>query len=97
MLCQKYGNDEPLVVPIHGPKAQFPALVTADKFPLFPFTEQFNTGIEINPANKVVRLSLVTLIFRFLDGVIGIWTRIYTLDTLMSTLRPAIKLAPRIH
>ncbi|EYC37313.1 hypothetical protein Y032_0805g2440 [Ancylostoma ceylanicum] len=53
ILCQKYGHDDPLVVPIHGPKAQFPALVTADKFPLFPFTEQFNTGIEINPANKV--------------------------------------------
>ncbi|CCQ25660.1 DUF3421 domain-containing protein [Caenorhabditis elegans] len=31
----------------------FPALITADNFPLFPFTDQFNTGIEINPANKV--------------------------------------------
>ncbi|KIH55022.1 hypothetical protein ANCDUO_14830 [Ancylostoma duodenale] len=51
--CQKYGNDEPLVVPVQGPLAQFPALVTADNFPLFPFTDQFNTGIEINPANKV--------------------------------------------
>ncbi|ETN86197.1 hypothetical protein RB195_007541 [Necator americanus] len=51
--CQKYGNDEPLVVPIRGPLAQFPALVTADNFPLFPFTDQFSTGVEINPANKV--------------------------------------------
>ncbi|KHJ80606.1 hypothetical protein OESDEN_19718 [Oesophagostomum dentatum] len=53
VLCQKRGNNEPLIVPIQGPKAMFPDLVTADKFPLFPFTEQFNTGIEINPANKV--------------------------------------------
>ncbi|WKX88688.1 hypothetical protein Q1695_008373 [Nippostrongylus brasiliensis] len=51
--CQKYGSDEPLVVPVRGPLAQFPALITADNFPLFPFTDQFNTGIELNPANKV--------------------------------------------
>lgn len=51
---QKYGSDEPLVVPVNGPLAQFPALITADNFPLFPFTDQFNTGFEINPANKVV-------------------------------------------
>ncbi|KAJ1369552.1 hypothetical protein KIN20_031038 [Parelaphostrongylus tenuis] len=51
--CQRYGGEEPLVVPLRGPLAQFPALVTADNFPLFPFTDQFNTGIEINPANKV--------------------------------------------
>ncbi|VDO95443.1 unnamed protein product [Heligmosomoides polygyrus] len=50
---QKYGSDEPLVVPVNGPLAQFPALITADNFPLFPFTDQFNTGFEINPANKV--------------------------------------------
>ena len=53
--CQKYGGDEPLVIPVKGPQAMFPALVTADNFPLFPFTDQFNTGVEINPANKVVR------------------------------------------
>lgn len=51
--CQKYGGDEPLVIPVKGPQAMFPALVTADNFPLFPFTDQFNTGVEINPANKV--------------------------------------------
>ncbi|PIO60939.1 hypothetical protein TELCIR_17554, partial [Teladorsagia circumcincta] len=51
--CQKYGGDEPLVVPIKGPQAQFPALITAENFPLFPFTDQFSTGIEINPANKI--------------------------------------------
>ncbi|KAE9418576.1 hypothetical protein Angca_001854, partial [Angiostrongylus cantonensis] len=50
---QRYGGEEPLVVPLRGPLAQFPALVTADNFPLFPFTDQFNTGVEINPANKV--------------------------------------------
>lgn len=53
-LCQKYGGDEPLVIPVKGAQAMFPALITADNFPLFPFTDQFNTGIEINPANKVV-------------------------------------------
>lgn len=51
---QKYGSDEPLVIPVKGPQAQFPALITADNFPLFPFTDQFNTGIELNPANKIV-------------------------------------------
>ncbi|KJH52402.1 hypothetical protein DICVIV_01379 [Dictyocaulus viviparus] len=50
---QKYGSDEPLVVPLSGTLAQFPALITADNFPLFPFTDQFSTGVEINPANKV--------------------------------------------
>ncbi|VDK62286.1 unnamed protein product, partial [Cylicostephanus goldi] len=52
-LSQETTDREPLVIPIRGPFAQFPALVTADKFPLFPFTEQFNTGMELNPANKV--------------------------------------------
>lgn len=50
---QKYGGNEPIVVNV-GPEAVFPETITADKFPLFPFTNQFNTGIEINPANKVV-------------------------------------------
>ncbi|KAK5968330.1 hypothetical protein GCK32_007457, partial [Trichostrongylus colubriformis] len=53
VLSQKYGGDEPIVIPLKGPYAQFPALITADNFPLFPFTEQFNTGLELNPANKV--------------------------------------------
>uniref|UniRef100_A0A7E4ZQE8 DM13 domain-containing protein n=1 Tax=Panagrellus redivivus TaxID=6233 RepID=A0A7E4ZQE8_PANRE len=51
-VAQKYGNDLPIVVPT-GPDATFPDLITADNFPLFPFTDQFNTGIELNPANKV--------------------------------------------
>uniref|UniRef100_A0A1I7YLJ8 Plastocyanin-like domain-containing protein n=1 Tax=Steinernema glaseri TaxID=37863 RepID=A0A1I7YLJ8_9BILA len=49
---QKYGGDTPIIVPT-DPGAQFPNLVTADNFPLFPFTDQFNTGLEWNPANKV--------------------------------------------
>ncbi|KAE9552836.1 hypothetical protein FO519_003949 [Halicephalobus sp. NKZ332] len=49
---QKYGSDLPLVVPTDK-NAQFPDLITADNFPLFPFTDQFNTGVELNPANKV--------------------------------------------
>ncbi|PIO69547.1 hypothetical protein TELCIR_08625, partial [Teladorsagia circumcincta] len=52
-LSQKYGDDEPVVIPLSGAYSRFPALITADNFPLFPFIEQFNTGIEINPANKV--------------------------------------------
>lgn len=51
--AQNYGGSGPIVVNT-GPEAVFPETVTADKFPLFPFTNQFNTGIEINPANKVV-------------------------------------------
>jgi hypothetical protein len=52
---QESGGDKPLLIPKN---AQFPELITSDSFPLFPFTDQFNTGIEINPANKVVRASL---------------------------------------
>lgn len=59
LRAQKVGNNEPLVVPTKGPLATFPALITADNFPLFPFTDQYSTGIEVNPANKVVRLFLL--------------------------------------
>ncbi|CAJ0571398.1 unnamed protein product, partial [Mesorhabditis spiculigera] len=51
--CQKVGGNEPLIIPTGGPNAQFPNLITSDNFPLFPFTDQFNTGFELNPANKV--------------------------------------------
>ncbi|TKR94356.1 hypothetical protein L596_008649 [Steinernema carpocapsae] len=49
--CQQYGGDKPIIVPTDK-NAQFPNLITADNFPLFPFTDQFNTGLEWNPANK---------------------------------------------
>uniref|UniRef100_A0AC35U2M5 BTB domain-containing protein n=1 Tax=Rhabditophanes sp. KR3021 TaxID=114890 RepID=A0AC35U2M5_9BILA len=60
---QVVGSTVPLVV--NGdPKTQFPELITADNFPLFPFllfllksprilVDQLNWGIELNPANKV--------------------------------------------
>ena len=64
-----YGSDEPLVVPIKGPQAKFPELITAENFPLFPFTDQFNTGFELNPANKIVSsLSDFFLKFYLVDG-----------------------------
>uniref|UniRef100_A0A914DKU7 Uncharacterized protein n=1 Tax=Acrobeloides nanus TaxID=290746 RepID=A0A914DKU7_9BILA len=52
VAAQKYGNNLPIVVPT-GPDAQFPDLITADNFPLFPFTDQFNTGVELNLGNKM--------------------------------------------
>uniref|UniRef100_A0A0K0E3D9 Peptidase A1 domain-containing protein n=1 Tax=Strongyloides stercoralis TaxID=6248 RepID=A0A0K0E3D9_STRER len=50
---QILGSSEPLVINNDRKNSQFPELVTADNFPLFPFTDQFNWGIEVNPANKV--------------------------------------------
>jgi hypothetical protein len=49
------GDDSPIIIPT-GPASQFPDLITADNFPLFPFTDQFNQGIELNPANKIVSI-----------------------------------------
>uniref|UniRef100_A0A0N5ACR1 DM13 domain-containing protein n=1 Tax=Syphacia muris TaxID=451379 RepID=A0A0N5ACR1_9BILA len=51
-LAQKYGGTDPVVI-YKGPGSQFPELITAENFPLFPFTDQFNTGLELNPANKI--------------------------------------------
>lgn len=54
ILCQRYGDNDPIVIPTRGLESSFPNLVTSDNFPLFPFTDQFNTGMELNPANKIV-------------------------------------------
>uniref|UniRef100_A0A0N4ZEL6 Uncharacterized protein n=1 Tax=Parastrongyloides trichosuri TaxID=131310 RepID=A0A0N4ZEL6_PARTI len=53
VLSQIIGSIEPHLVNADMKTQQFPQLITADNFPLFPFTDQFNWGIEINPANKV--------------------------------------------
>uniref|UniRef100_A0A8R1V683 Uncharacterized protein n=1 Tax=Pristionchus pacificus TaxID=54126 RepID=A0A8R1V683_PRIPA len=53
ILCQRYGDNDPIVIPTRGLESSFPNLVTSDNFPLFPFTDQFNTGMELNPANKI--------------------------------------------
>lgn len=44
-----------------GSDSQFPDLITSDNFPLFPFTDQFNTGFEVNPGNKIVSLPGIKL------------------------------------
>ncbi|EPB73988.1 hypothetical protein ANCCEY_06917 [Ancylostoma ceylanicum] len=61
------------------------------------FHSPSNSTLASKSIRRIKFLSLVTLIFLFLDGVIGIWMRIYTPDTSISTLRPAIKLVLRIH
>uniref|UniRef100_A0A0N4ZEL5 DUF3421 domain-containing protein n=1 Tax=Parastrongyloides trichosuri TaxID=131310 RepID=A0A0N4ZEL5_PARTI len=58
-LQQKIGSLEPIVV--NRKNSQFPELITADNFPLFPFTDQFNWGIEVNPANKVALSSDINI------------------------------------
>uniref|UniRef100_A0A0K0FZP3 Uncharacterized protein n=1 Tax=Strongyloides venezuelensis TaxID=75913 RepID=A0A0K0FZP3_STRVS len=57
---QILGSQEPFVVN-RDKKAQFPELITADNFPLFPFTDQFNFGIEVNPANKIAYSSDINI------------------------------------